>query len=187
PQAEDHGVAVRDRARNAQHTAEQTENQRLDRQLFPDDLHLEPNRTQEADFAAALLDAQPEEQRREQERGQDQKEAEVGEVLAEIGRPTRSLESVLSDISHGHTEAQRIDRGADLLLEALAGGLQRQTLRRHDAYRGAIPVTRAPERLPNLERNERLGRRSIRVPVLFVDRSDFPEINWERGIPIGEA
>ena len=46
----------------------------------------EADRPQQADFARALLDAEPEEERRQQQRRGHEKEAEVGEVLAEVGR-----------------------------------------------------------------------------------------------------
>ena len=41
---------------------------------------------QDADLPQPLLDAELEEQHDEQQRGDDDEEAEVGEVLAEVGR-----------------------------------------------------------------------------------------------------
>ena len=54
----------------------------------------EADRAQQPDFARALLDAEPEEQRRQQQRRGDEEEAEVGEVLAEVGRAARRGEPV---------------------------------------------------------------------------------------------
>ena len=51
-----------------------------------------PGGSQHADLAEPLFDAEPEEQHHEQQRRDDDEEAEVGEVLAEIGGAARGLE-----------------------------------------------------------------------------------------------
>src|SRR4029434_7443971 len=61
-------------------------------------------------LAGPLLDAEPEEQRREQEGGNHEKEAEVGEVLAEVGRTARRGQSVRPHVANGQSGGERIDR-----------------------------------------------------------------------------
>ena len=73
----------------------------------------EADRAQQADLARALLDAEPEEQRREQQRRHDEEEAEVGEVLAEVGGAARRGQARRARTSRDRQpERQRIDRGA---------------------------------------------------------------------------
>ena len=96
-----------------------------------DALFVEPDCLHEPDLLQALLDAQFEEECGQQHRGKDQERAEVGEVLAEIGRALRRREIFGTDGAHGEPHRQRIDAGAqrfsirrgDLLQRTNAGRL----------------------------------------------------------------
>ena len=64
---------------------------------------------------------------------------------------------------------------------------ERHPWRRNQTQRGQRAVTRAPQLLPALDRNERLRRRAIAVPVLLVDRAHALQIDRKRRIPVGHA
>ena len=53
--------------------------------------------------------------------------------------------------------------------------------------RGHLSPARAPQALAVRERYERLGRRPVIVPVLFVRRADQVQVDVERRIPVGDV
>ena len=91
----------------------------------------EADRAQQADLARALLDAEPEEQRREHQRRDDEEEAEVGEVLAEVGRAAR--------------RGQPFARGRRATVRPIASGIEPRPQRRLDSgSRGRLAATGPP-------------------------------------------
>ena len=71
--------------------ADERKDERLGQQQPPDVRDREAGGAQDADLPQPLLDPEPEEQHRQQQRRHDDEEAEVGEVLAEVGRAARGL------------------------------------------------------------------------------------------------
>ena len=88
-QAGHHQRRVGDGAGDAEDAADDREHQAFGREQPADARRREADGAQQADLADALLDAELEEQRREQQRRDDEEEAEVGEVLAEVGGAAR--------------------------------------------------------------------------------------------------
>ena len=108
-------------------------------------------RPQDADLPQPLLDAEPEEQHHQQQRRDDDEEAEVGEVLAEVGRAGRGVERERAD--GGDRDALRV--GREPLLQVLLQ--RRRELARHprraphrtegrSRCRSVSPTVRAPAR-----------------------------------------
>ena len=86
---------------------------------------LEADRPQQSHLARALFHAELEEQRDQQQRGHDQEEAEVDEVLAEIRGAARRRQAFGPHVADGQAGArQRIDPRAQTLLDLLTGLLQ---------------------------------------------------------------
>jgi hypothetical protein len=60
-------------------------------------------------------------------------------------------------------------------------------LRRNEAKRRQCAVTRAPQLLPAFDRDERLRRCAIAVPIGLVDRAHAVEVDGKRRIPVGHT
>ena len=73
---------------------------------------------------------------------------------------------------------------AQLLFERLARLLERLTAGWCDANRGQRPVSRLPELLSGVERDEGFRRRAC--CCRFVNRTDPTQVDWKRWIPIAE-
>ena len=183
-QAGDDRPGIPQRTRQAQHAACQSEHGAF---LQEHPAHVgdaEPHRSQQAHLAHALLDAELEEERRQQQRRHHQEEAEVDEVLAEVGGAARRRQRLAADVPHGQARCQRIQARAHL---AGQGGLRRLQagvrVYRH-ANRGDGAVAVAPQALARFERNERLRRGPVLVPVGLVLRPHASEVDGKRGVPV---
>ena len=178
---------VRDGAENPDGAADEGEQQAFGQEQPPHRRRSEPDRAQQTHLARALLDAELEEQRGQQQRGHDEEEAEVDEVLAEVRRAAGRRQALGPHVADGQSGCQRIDPRAQTLLDLLAGPLDGTT----DGWRGPNrrqrTIPRSPETLADLQRHERLRRRSIGVPVRFVGRADAAQIDWKRRIPIAKG
>ncbi len=83
---DDEDPAVADRAEQAEHAADAGEDRAFQKEQAADRRGRKADGLHRANLAHALLDAQAEEQRGQEHRGGNQEEAEVDEVLAEVGR-----------------------------------------------------------------------------------------------------
>ena len=83
--AVDDQSSVPDGAENAERAADNREGDRLAEEQRPYLRDREAGRAQHADLPQSLFDAKTEEEHREQQRRNDDEEAEVGEVLTEVG------------------------------------------------------------------------------------------------------
>ena len=122
-------------------------------------------RAQQADLARALLDAQPEEEPREQQRRHQQEHAEREEVLAEVARALRGRERLRA---HGHDREaglRRVEPRRAARARTRARASPRSAVRGRDADRGGGAQAMAPQRLRGGERQERLRRRPVLLPV----------------------
>src|SRR5262249_16773860 len=108
-----------------------------------------------------------------------QEEAEVDEVLAEIGGAARRFKT---PGSYGEDRKAHFSwvNGRPKLF---AIGLRR----RKDADRREPTEARAPELLASRERAERFRGSPVLVPVLLVDRPDAAQVKRKRRIPIVQA
>ena len=149
----------------------------------------EADRAEGADFPQALLDAEPEEQGAEQQRRGDQKEAEVREVLAEVGRSLRRLERLAPRGDDGQARAERIELAAqrELELRRLIGKKLGVGARDSHPHRRHLTEPGAPQCLTHFERHERLRRRPVLVPILLVGGTDPREVERKRRVPVGQA
>ena len=99
----------------------------------------------------------------------DEKEAEIGEVLAEIGR-ARATPPVRRRARPAPTAPLPADRGWPAApRRAIARLRQRLVGRRRDADRRAVAVARPPQPLADVEADERLRRGAELLPVVLVD------------------
>ena len=110
PQARHHQLAVEQGAADAGEASDGGEDQRL----RPTNCRRtrgrrEADRPEQADLAPPLFDAQLEEERGEEHRRDDQEEAEVGEVLAEVGGAARRGEPFLAHRADGEARRDRIE------------------------------------------------------------------------------
>jgi hypothetical protein len=126
-----------------------------------------------ADLLRPLLETDGKEQIGEQQRRDDEEEAEIEEVLAEVGGALRCRSCLAADVACAQPCRCWIDQ---LRIDARAA---RQPQRRH------LAVARTPEALPLRDRDQRLRRGAVQIPVLFVLRTDALEIDRERRIPRG--
>ena len=108
-------LAVENRAGDSEHAADRGEDDRLADQQTPDDRHRVARGAQDPDLAQPLLDAQLEEEHGQHQRRDHQEEAEVGEVLAEVGGALRGLECGRARGIEGHAHRIRRERGAQLV------------------------------------------------------------------------
>ncbi len=120
-------VGVPQRAENPGAAADDREQQPFVEEQPSDRRRLEADRPQQSNLARALLHAELEEQDDQQQRGHDQEEAEVDEVLSEIGGALRCRQAFGADISYNQAGArQRIDAGAQTLLDLIPDFLKRR-------------------------------------------------------------
>ena len=165
-QAGHHQLRVADRARDAERAADERQHQRLRSRTTGAPPRRKPTALQQADFAHALLDAELEEQRGQQQSRDDQEEAEVDEILAEVGGAARRGEPFGAHVAHGQARRERIDRGAQPRRRTARAPRRAAARRRREPNGGQRAVARLPERLADVERDERLRRRAVAVPVL---------------------
>ena len=85
-QAGHHELSVGDRAQQPQRAADAGQHQPLGQEQAAHQGRARAQGSQQPNFARPLFDAQLEEQRRQEQRGHDEEEAEIDEVLAEICR-----------------------------------------------------------------------------------------------------
>src|SRR5207247_1829650 len=106
----------------------------------------EPDGAKQAHLARALLDREPEEQRRQQECGGYEEEAEISEVLAEVGRAARRREPFGAYVAHRQPQGERIDRLAKARCIAIPPGVRAawRSRRRREPHRRAVAVARTP-------------------------------------------
>ena len=109
---------------------------RADEQQAADARHGEAERAQYADLAHPLLHAKLEEEARQQQGRNHQEEAEVDEVLSEIGRAARGAQRFFADAAGGESVARGVERFSQARGERGVG--------RRDAQRTRAPVARAP-------------------------------------------
>ena len=70
-----------------------------------------------------LLDAEFEKERRQQERRDDQKETEICEIFAEVGRAARSLQALFLDRLNRQSHLDRVERGSQLFFKCVTRSL----------------------------------------------------------------
>ena len=100
-QAIDDAMGIRDRAGDAEQAAGERHGDGLSGE-HPLQMALRvSSRPQDADLPQPLFDPEPEEQHHEQQRRDDDEEAEVGEVLAEVGGAGRGAERERADGGDG--------------------------------------------------------------------------------------
>ena len=80
----------------------------------------EADRAEQADLAQALLHAQTEEEAGQEERRHHQEEAEVDEVLAEVGRSPRGAERVFADALRDEAEPLRLETRSQSRFKAVS-------------------------------------------------------------------
>ena len=124
---------------------------------------------------------------REEKRRDDEEEAEIGEVLAEVGRAVRGCEPLGAHVVDRKPHRQRIELAEQLFLISRARVFERRVARRNQTERRQPAVARAPQPLPAFDRDERLRCRAIPVPVLLIDRAHALQVDRERRIPVGHA
>ncbi len=122
-QAEHDERAVRNRAGDADNAADAGKDKRLADKQPPNRRRIQPERLQQSDFLQPLLDAELEEQPRQQQRRDDEESTEIGEVLAEIGRAARRREPLRAHVVDGKSHRQRIELAAQRRLVLRASGL----------------------------------------------------------------
>src|SRR5262249_22875853 len=108
-----------------------------------------------------------------------QEEAEIYEVLAKIRGTLRRLEA----LSFHSEDRQAHFSGVQCCSESPAIGFRG----RKDADRRQAAEARPPKVAALDERNKRLGRRAVLLPILLVDRPDAAEVKGKRWIPIMQA
>ena len=104
PQAVHDQLPVADRAGDADDAADRRQRDRLHQQQATDCRDREARGAQDADLPQPLLDAEAEEQDRQQQRGDDDEEAEVGEVQTEVGGADRCVGGEPAHRLHGDAE-----------------------------------------------------------------------------------
>src|SRR4029079_11751062 len=122
------------------------------------------------------------------QKGRDhEKDTEVEEVLAKVGGTLRCRESLSPDLAYRQSERFRIDRGAQRCAHLRDRRCRRLSGRRGYANRRERAVARTPERAGGLEIDERLWRRAIPIPVVFVDWPHAAEIERKGRVPFADA
>src|SRR5258708_2455762 len=121
-----HQPCVKLRGDDSQHAAGAGQGDALAQENLANCARREAKRSQHADLAGTLLNTQLEEQSGEHQRGNDQEETKVDEVLAEIGGALGSIETLRAYRIDGHARARRIDDLAqarfDIRLRGYADG-----------------------------------------------------------------
>ena len=135
---------------------------------------------QQADLAEPPFDAQPVEQRQQDERGDQQEEGEIEEIGPEIGRAARGFEPLLPHRDRRQPEILGRQRGEQGLAE-------RAALRGVEADRGGAALPHRPEAAGGFETEKRLGQRAVLLPVAFVPLPDPGQVHGERRIPVAHA
>ncbi len=186
-QAVNDETAVKDRAHDAQQRSDNGQNSRFRKEQSPDHRHRVARRAEDADLTQALLDSQLEEEHRQHQRRDHQEEAEVGEVLAEVGRAARCLERRGARREKGYAHGIRRQRRAQVIAERLDCRGRIRTIGHTEPQRRHRPVARPPQVAAALIGNECLWGGAVVVPVALVHRTHAREIDGERWIPIGQA
>ena len=107
PQSVNDQLPIADRPGDAEKAAKRCEHDRLAEQESPNGRHPEAGRTEDPDLFQALLDTQLEEQHRQHQCRDDEEETEVGEILAEVGRPPCRGECCIADWVQHHAHRLR--------------------------------------------------------------------------------
>ena len=174
-------LGVSDGAQQADHAAGRGEQEPFRRKQPPDGRRRKTDRAQQPNLANALFHAELEEERGQHHGRDDEKEAEVGEVLAEVRGAARRGQGLRADVADPDAERDRIDLAAEAfaeLFDARAG---------RDANRRGLPVARSPEGTPECFGHKRLRRRSIPFPIVLVDVADAAEIDREGRVPVAQV
>ena len=187
PQAQHDELRVEHRAEDAERAPEHREDAPLGQKHAADGSRGKPGGAQQTDLAQALLDAQAEEEARQQQRRHHQEEAEIDEVQPEVGHPSRRLQRQGAGRVDDEPERQRVERFAERGGEPVPGRGQALARRREESNRRHPAPTRRPQPLPGRERNERLRRRAVIVPVGLVRRPDQLQVDRERRIPVDDV
>ena len=148
----------------------------------------ESGSTEDADLPEPLLDAEPKEEQRQEQRRGHEKETEVGKVLAEVGGSLGRRERVPANISDGQPAGlwwqERPHRCTQSIGRFNRVGLQRA--------RQTAPMSPSPKRVATVRVHvskamKALGSRSILFPVRFVLRSHSRQIDRKWRIPVGQT
>src|SRR5207248_2843970 len=174
-------------ARDAEQTADRGQHAPFDEKQTPDAGRGEADGAKQADLARALLDAETEEQSGEHQRREDEEEAEVGEVLAEVRGSARGGDAIAANVAHRQSEGERIDCGAEMRKIAIARAGWRSLACRRDAHRGAVAEARPPQPTADLERDERLRRGAVPFPIVLVDAPDPVQVDRKLRVPVAES
>ena len=192
-----HRRGVSNCAADAERRAARREDESFGREQTPHLVGGEAHRSQQANLAPALLDSEPEEERRQHQRRDHEKEAEIREVLTEVGGAAGGGQAAAAHVTNGQAERERVDFRAQHRGEAVA--LRSCRVRRVVAVRHVLGVTdrmqpdrcsiaepRSPQALTHFERYERLRRRTVLLPVVFVHTANAFQIDRKRRIPVAE-
>ena len=182
-----HARRVTDGAAHANERAAQCQHNGFGKKQPPDHGGGEPDGSKQADFPGALLDAETEEQRRHHQRRNDQEEAEIGEVFAEVGGAARGGQAAGAHIADGDGERQRIDARAQLRGKTVRVRAAVSAGRSMQAHRRAIAETRSPQSPADVQGDERLRRCPVFVPVVLVYPAHAFEIDGKRRIPVAKG
>ncbi len=184
----DDELAVQNRAGDPERAANDSQDDRFAEQQPPDDRHRVARGAEDADLAQALLDPQLEEEHGQHQRRDHQEETEVGEVLAEVGRALRRVESGRARRIEGHAHRVRRQRRPQLVAETARRARSASAPSGiGNANRGQRAVARSPQVAAAFVRDERLWRRPVVVPVALVCGANAREIDRERWIPVRQA
>ncbi len=181
-----HQRAVCDRTGDTDNGADATQHETFREKHSPHAGGRHTDGAQQSGFASALLDSQAKEQHRQKQRRRHQKGAEVREVLAEIGGASRRTEALVAHRPHHQPELGRVETRAERCRVAIARLGCQLAVARRQAHRRAIAKPRRPEPLADLERNERLRRRAVLVPVILIVAAHPAKIDGKRRIPVGQ-
>ena len=180
-------LPVQNRANDAECRANEGKNDRLAEQQAPDGGHRIACGAQNPDLSQPLLHAQLEEKDGQHQRRDHQKEAEVGEVLAEVGGTARRVEGRCTCGKERDSHCAGRERSAQALAKTRGDGFGARAVKMDHAKRSQRAVSRSPQIATALVGNERLRRRSVLVPVPFVLRPDARQIDRKWRIPIRQA
>ncbi len=180
-EGEQHHLAERDAPQDAERAAHEREHRAFACEQ-PSHAPLRPAAgEQDADFAGPLLKAQPHENGGEHQRGGDDEEAEAKEELFELRCAAGREERLRANWPQRQAELRRVER------ELRGKGFRGEAVAIRNANRCGVTEAAAPEFLTGGERDERLRRGVIVVPVIVVLAANAGRVVGERRVPVAHV
>ena len=183
----DDELPVQNRADDSERRANEGKNDRLAEQQAPDGGHRIARGAKNPDLSQPLLDSQLEEEDGQHQRRDHQKEAEVGEVLAEVGGTARRVEGRCTRGIERYSHRAWGERAPQALAKAGCDCFGARAVKVDHAKRRQRAVSRPPQIATALVGNEGFRRRSVLLPVPFVFRPDARQIDRKWRIPIRQT